>query len=174
MSRGCRAGAAMLAGVMLAPSLTRAAGDAQEIVINGNRCQQSLDDLGNRETWCMVDGKPVRIEAPQREGESVATPTNYRADMRSLAASGHLSLQTADYLSTAALKYSWSGPLKWSAIFSTLAAGIAFGVDAEKFAAPGGIALGWAAISLVGAVALDASARTDMRRAAGIEEARRR
>ena len=130
----------------------------REVEINGLYCVQTADDI-----WCQDGGKLVKMRQRQGSGTVVvAFPPPAREEATEAT---RLSRETTELLASAAVKYSWSGPLKWSAISSALLGILFLTSDAEGSGTAAGIAFGTGALSLGIALAIDASARTDLKQA---------
>lgn len=81
------------------------------------------------------------------------------------------SFEAADALADASVKYSWSGPLKWTVLsaglFSLVNLGVGSGETEDRLKVSG-TAAAVGAILLIPTLLLDASARRDVMRASGI------
>lgn len=164
-----RALAVVLVCTLIAPSWAWAeeTGASQpayprEMTVNGLYCIQTETDI-----WCKDGGKLVQMR--QRAGDgtiAVSFPVPTPAASAGPAGSW-ASADTVDLLGDAAVKYSWSGPLKWSAISNALLAIAFFASDVDGGGTAGAILFGASALSLAIALGIDSSANKDLERAAG-------
>ena len=151
--------AAVVATVAMLPATVR----AEEVrfprlVEKGDQvCMQNLDADGR-----IVESCQSKDPLPTQNWPAAHIPPAYRQS----------SIDPAESLSWASVKYSWSGPLKWGAVTGGLVGTVAFvagGVDDDKSLRKiGGYLLLGAGINLVLGLIIDASAADD------VEEARRR
>lgn len=160
----------MTLAAMLAPSLAVAESFPRDIMVDGLRCTEMLGSKGDVEVWCRTskgfekmerfrrgDGRvELRLPSPETDNQRYE-PASYTRQRPSQNAN------VADILGTAAVKYSWSGPLKWSAI--TLGAAGVILLTSEE-GTGGGYFIAASALTLVIALIIDSSARSDVERAA--------
>lgn len=150
---------------LIAPESALAQPYPRSVEIDGRTCIQQPGRTGEIETWCFTDdGQLRKTYVPPKPAPNVQTPPADFARYAPPTPAGGLSASSAEALSSAALKYSWSGPLKWSALTTGTFALVSLANEELRPAAvPFFVSAG---LSLAIAIMLDASARDDTARAA--------
>lgn len=182
-----RTTAVCLVAALLAPTIALAAEYPRHVVVDDMDCTQMVGASGAVETWCAGgEGPPFLVateEAPSTAPAAVAQPepTVVQAEVQAESVGGrrqapraegevptYISMEAAQALNRGALKLSWSGPMKWGGISSSLLGTMILAngePDSETF---GSLALISGLLFLGLGVALDFSAAQDFSSAAGV------
>jgi len=134
----------------------------KEVIVNGLYCVETAEDL-----WCRDGGKLVKMERRASPGSEATAVSFFLPARDEPDAATRLSAETTRLLGSASMKYSWSGPLKWSAISNGLLGILVLSSDVEGAGTIGGVAIASAALALGAALFIDASAKEDLSRVAG-------